>query len=53
MRACAAPQPFSVGEMRAAILYRDWVQSDPWVAVIFTMYAERGCKVVIGEKPNA
>jgi phosphoribosylamine-glycine ligase len=47
------PQPFIVGEIRAAILYRNWVQSDPWVEVIFTMFVERGCKIVIGEKPNA
>jgi hypothetical protein len=47
------PQPFTVGEMRAAILYRNWVQSGPWVAVIFTMYEERQCKIAEGEKPNA
>jgi hypothetical protein len=47
------PQSLTVGEMRAAILYRNWVQSDPWVAVIFTMFAERQCKVATGVKPNA
>jgi hypothetical protein len=47
------PQPFKVGEMRAAILYRNWVQSGPWVAVLFTMFEERGCKIAEGEKPNA
>jgi hypothetical protein len=47
------PQSFTVGEMRAAILYRNWVESGPWVTVIFTIFEEKGCKVVIGEKPNA
>jgi hypothetical protein len=47
------PQFLSVGEMRAAILYRNWVQSDPWVAALFTIFAEKGCKIAEGEKPNA
>jgi len=50
------PLVLTVGEMRAAILYRDWAQDQPWANVVFTVYRERQCTVASpekGEKPNA